>query len=126
MAFREKLGEFAKTACDKTGEAVEYTRLNAKIFSEKNAIKDDYKKLGEYMYQAYKDGIAMDERAMDFCRSIDAHNMIIESTQEALNRSKAAQGRTKTAEEDSAANTVIVSQVINTSKDEVEMSAEDA
>ena len=45
MAFREKLGEFAKTACDKTGEAVEYTRLNAKIFSEKNAIKDDYKKL---------------------------------------------------------------------------------
>lgn len=126
MAFREKLGEFAKTACDKTGEAVEYTRLNAKIFSEKNAIKDDYKKLGEYMYQAYKDGIAMDERALDFCRSIDAHNMIIESTQEELNRSKTAQEKTKTAAEDSAANTVIVSQVINTSKDEVEMTAEDA
>ncbi|MBD5545176.1 MAG: hypothetical protein HDR01_13315 [Lachnospiraceae bacterium] len=124
MAFREKLEEFAKTACDKTGEAVEYTRLNAKIFSEKNAIKDDYKKLGEYMYQAYKDGAAIDERALDFCHSIDTHNRIIESTQEELNRSKTPQE--KTAADDSAANTVIVSQVINTSEDEVEMTAEDA
>lgn len=126
MAFREKLEEFAKTACNKTGEAVEYTRLNAKIFSEKNAIKDDYKKLGEYMYQAYKDGISLDERALDFCRSIDAHNMIIESTQKELNRSKIAQAKPKTAEDDSAANTVIVSQVINTSKEEEKTTDEGA
>lgn len=125
MAFREKVEEFAKTAYDKTGEAVEYTKLNARILSEKGAIKDEYKKLGEYMYQAYKSGTTMDDKALDFCRSIDIHNQTIERTQEELKHSKSNRENPKSTNAHSEPETVIVSQVVNATKDEVEMTAEE-
>lgn len=123
MAFRDKFEAFAKTAYDKTGEAVEYTKLNAKILSEKSDIKDDYRKLGEYIYKSYKKGTALDDTALSFCHSIDNHNKIIEKHQKELNRSKTNSANSKNTTTNSAPETIVVSTVVNTTKDEVEMTA---
>lgn len=116
MTFRDTFEAFAKTAYDKTGEAVEYTKLNAKILSEKGNIKDDYKKLGEYIYNSYKQGASLDDTALSFCHSIDNHNKIIQKHQDELKRSK-------NNEAASDAETIVISTVVSTSKDEVEMTA---
>ena len=42
MAFRDKFEAFAKTAYDKTGEAVEYTKLNAKMLDVQNKLDKAY------------------------------------------------------------------------------------
>lgn len=123
MAFRDKFEAFAKTAYDKTGEAVEYTKLNAKILSEKSDIKDDYKKLGEYIYNSYKNGTALDDTALSYCRSIDDHNRIIEKAQKELNRSKSENTDPKSKTPSKTSETIVVSTIVNTSKDEVEMTA---
>ncbi|MBQ7067375.1 MAG: hypothetical protein IJN92_11210 [Lachnospiraceae bacterium] len=123
MAFRDTFEAFAKTAYDKTGEAVEYTKLNAKILSEKSDIKNDYKKLGEYIYNSYKNSKALDDTALSFCHSIDNHNKLIEKYQKELNRTKANSTDSKSKNTSSTSETIVVSTVVNTTKDEVEMTA---
>ena len=50
MALFDKINTIAKNVGEKTGEAIEITKLNAKISGEKSAIADLYKQLGEKIY----------------------------------------------------------------------------
>lgn len=59
MGFKDIM----KTVKNEAGDAVEVTKLKAKISKEKTAIKDNYEKLGEIIYNRYVDGGADDEIA---------------------------------------------------------------
>jgi len=88
MAFFDKLNEVAKNIGDKAGEAIETTKLNSKINSEKNAIDGKYKKIGEFYYQQYQAGENLPEEAAAFCAEIDAHNAAIADAKAEIERIK--------------------------------------
>ena len=88
MAFLDKLSGMAKNIGDKAGEALETSKLNSKINSEKNAIDGVYKKIGENYYQQYKAGAALPEEVTAFCLEIDGHNTAIEEAKADIERIK--------------------------------------
>ena len=53
MAFFDKLNQVAKNLGDKTTDAIETTKLNTKIHTERNAAAEEFKKIGEYYYNVY-------------------------------------------------------------------------
>jgi len=77
MAFFDKLNTLAKNVGDKANDAIEITKLNSKISSEKTAITDDYKKIGEYYYDRYSNKHAFDTEVAELLSSIDAHKTAI-------------------------------------------------
>ena len=88
MAFFDKIGNLAKNIGDKTNEAIETNKLNAKINTEKTAIANEMKKLGEYYYRKHEQGEPLDEGALEFCAVIDEHNRAIQEAQEEIARIK--------------------------------------
>ena len=51
MAFFDKLNSIAKNVGDKTGDAIEMAKINARIASERGAMNDIYRQLGEVLNQ---------------------------------------------------------------------------
>lgn len=89
MAFFDKLNDFAKNVGDKTKEAMETSKLNTKIRTEKAAIDTAYKKIGVYFYEKHIAGIAQDEEAEEFFAAIDASNAAIIELEVEIARIKA-------------------------------------
>lgn len=56
MAFFDDVKKFGKNLTDKGKDIVEITKLNSQINTEKENIKALYLKIGEEVYQAYKNG----------------------------------------------------------------------
>lgn len=52
MAFKD----FVKTVKSEAGDAVEITKLKAKVSKEKADVKDAYEELGELFYNKAKEG----------------------------------------------------------------------
>ena len=50
MAFFDKINSIAKNVGDKTGDAIEMAKINARIASERSAMNDIYRQLGEVYY----------------------------------------------------------------------------
>jgi membrane protease subunit (stomatin/prohibitin family) len=88
MAFFDKVSSVAKNISDKTGEAIEITKLNSKISSEKNAIEGVCKKIGEYYYQQHKDGESLPEEVAAMCTEIYGHYMMIDDLKAEIERIK--------------------------------------
>ena len=86
MAFFDKLGNMAKNLGDKTSAAIETVKLNTRINVEKEAIKDDLKKIGEYFYLKRQAG---DPDIDELYAVIDKRNQIIADTQAEIERIKA-------------------------------------
>lgn len=59
--FLDKVGSMAKTAADKTSDAIEITKLNSKISKEKDRIKLIKIELAERFLAAYESGELEDE-----------------------------------------------------------------
>ncbi len=78
MAFLDKLGSIAKDMTEKAGEAVEITKLKAKVSKEKNAIEEVLQKIGGHYLDKFTAGEELDEAVMAMCREIDGHNKAIE------------------------------------------------
>lgn len=95
MAFFDKLGNLAKTVGDKTSDVVEITKLNTKISSEKSAIADIQKKIGEYYYNKHASGVELDEDVINLCNMIDEHNKNISKAQEDIANIKQDKPTTK-------------------------------
>jgi len=53
MAFLDKIGNVAKNIGDKASETIETTKMNSKINSEKTAIAECLRQIGEIYYQKY-------------------------------------------------------------------------
>ncbi len=56
---------------NEASDAVETTKLKTKISKEKSQIKDNYQKIGEKMYKAYKESGVTSEEFMDIMGNID-------------------------------------------------------
>ena len=59
MGFKDIM----KTVKNEAGDAVEVTKLKAKISKEKTTVKDNYEKIGEIIYNRYHQGGADAELA---------------------------------------------------------------
>ena len=99
MAFLDKLTDVAKKVGDKTTEvakmvgdkaedAIEAGKLNAKIASERHAVQDDLKKIGEYYYLRFASGDEVAPEVLGYCSSAKAHYDVIAEAQEDLRRLK--------------------------------------
>jgi len=89
MAFLDKLNNIAKNVGDKANDTIEITKLNAKIVSEKAAITDLYKKLGEFYYEKHAQGEAVSPDAEELFAAVDASNKLIEEAKAQIESIKA-------------------------------------
>jgi len=95
MAFLDKLNSFAKNVGDKTKEAMEITKLNTKIRTEKANIEAAYKKLGEHFYEKHTAGESFDDTAEEVFAAIDASNSTISELEAEIERIKAEKEASK-------------------------------
>lgn len=72
MAFIDKINTIAKNVGEKTGDAIEITRLNAKISSEKSAMNELYRQIGEKAYKKYQAGAYQEDELCGLFASVDA------------------------------------------------------
>ena len=64
MALIDKINDFAKTATEKTNNAIEITKLSAKIDSEQRTLNDIVRKIGAYYVAKIDSGEVLDEEVM--------------------------------------------------------------
>ncbi len=72
MAFLDKVQSVAKTVGEKAGDAVEITKIEAKIMGEKKTLNENLQKLGQYYYDKHIAGEALEEDAELICTEITA------------------------------------------------------
>ena len=89
MAFFDKLNQVAKNLGDKTTDAIETTKLNTKIHSEKNAAEEELKKIGEFYYNVFANGGSVAPEVLEFCQKAKEHYDAIEGAQAGINQIKA-------------------------------------
>lgn len=79
MAFLDKINDFAKTATEKTNNAIETTKLSAKIDSEQRTLNDIIRKIGEYYIAKIDAGEILDEEVMSIYEGVaESRNKIAE------------------------------------------------
>ena len=72
MAFFDKLNQVAKNIGDRTTDAIETTKLNSKIASEKLAANEELLKIGQHYYDLYLNGQA-EEGILEYCQAAKVH-----------------------------------------------------
>lgn len=95
MDFLDKIGNIAKNIGDRTNDAIEITKLNAKIASEKNAVGEDLKKIGEFYYKKFVEEEPIDTEIQEFCDAAAGHYEIIDQAQAEIDRIKKENGGNK-------------------------------
>lgn len=88
MAFMDKLGSIAKNIGEKTSDALETTKFSAKIALEKNAVKDDLEKIGEFYYNRFANGEEVAAEVLDYCREAKKHYDAIAEFEDEIERIK--------------------------------------
>ena len=89
MAFLDKLNTIAKNVGEKTGDAIEITKLNAKISGEKSAIADLYKQLGEKIYAKYAEGAYQDADLAELFAAVNVRKANIAEAEDKISAIKA-------------------------------------
>ena len=84
----EKTSEIAKDLGEKTSDAIETGKLQAKINSEKNAMKDDIRLIGEFYYNYYVNGGSVIPEALEACEKAKAHATRIEELKAEIEKIK--------------------------------------
>lgn len=78
----KKAGKTAKSAAKKTGELYESAKLNWKIASEEEKMKDIFVKMGRLYYAEYDSSTCEDAEMRDLCEQVSE----VEITLRNLNR----------------------------------------
>ena len=60
MDFLDKINEFARTAADKTGEAIDTARLKAQIMNDTKSIKELEVMIGDHFFKIFAAGDLVD------------------------------------------------------------------
>ncbi len=89
MAFLDKLNEVAKNIGEKTNDAIEATKLTAKINSENNAAGEDLKKIGQHYYDLFAASGKADPEVAELCQSAKAHYDAVAAAQNDIEKIKA-------------------------------------
>ena len=98
MAFMDKLKQGAKNIGNKTTDAIEITKLNNTINTEKYNAKEEFKKIGEYYYNLFtEDPAKVDEAVLKFCEAAKAHYIKAEEAQKTIDNIKAESAARKEA-----------------------------
>ena len=84
MDFLNKLGGFAKNMGNKTNDLLEIGRLNSRIHAEEDAVEQHKFDLGDYMWEKFQTGVAMDERATVICTAIRERHQTIQGMREEI------------------------------------------
>ena len=75
------------TVKSEANDAVEVTKLRSKISKERTSVKENYQKIGELIYEKYKDGGA-DEELADIIEEIKASREKIKGYNDDINKLK--------------------------------------
>ena len=78
MAFLDKVSQVAKNVGEKAGDAVEITKLEAKIFSEKKAMNEVLQKIGQIYYEKHLAGEELDADVVELCGEVTAKKSAID------------------------------------------------
>lgn len=98
MAFFDKLNDLAKSVKDAANDAVETTRIKSRISSEKRAVDEACRKIGEYYYAKRSVGMGpVDDDILEYCTEIDEHMRVITELEAELERERAAKEATEPA-----------------------------
>ncbi len=84
----EKTSELAKDLGEKTSDAIETGKLQAKINTEKNAMKEDIRLIGEFYYNYYVNGGEVIPEALEACEKAKAHADRIEELKAEIEKIK--------------------------------------
>lgn len=95
------VGDGAVTVAKKSGEIVEVSKLNLSISSEKESIDKLYKRIGEIVYEKYKNAEIIDKDLEESCKAIVEANENIEKIQEKINSIKGTKEESIDEEDDS-------------------------
>ncbi len=112
MAFMDKLNDFTKNVGDKANDVIETTKLNNKISSEKAAIVDLFKQIGERSYAKYAAGEATDSDNSELFAAIATHSATIREAEEKIKAIKEAPAAAPAATPEAAPETANASLVI--------------
>lgn len=103
MAFFDKINSIAKNVGDKTGDAIEMAKINARIASERSAMNDIYRQLGEAYYaHRINGGEGEPAEAAAMYSQLDQRTAAIDEAQKQIVAIK-AEGERRAAEEAAAA-----------------------
>lgn len=90
--FLNKAGKVAKTtaskAADKAGDIVEIGKIKAKISSAKAEISSTENKIGQYYFEQYMDGVAVDAIVGAMCEEIKAQMELIDELERKIQEVK--------------------------------------
>ena len=95
MDFFNKIGGFAKNVGNKTNDLLEIGRINSRIHAEEDAIDQHKFDLGDYMWEKFQTGVAMDERATVICVAIRERQKSIYNMQNEIDSIKQNQEATQ-------------------------------
>ena len=85
-------GDLAKQVGEKANDALEITKLNAKIASEKAEIDKEMKKISEALFEKFSKGEEVPEEIKGFCDNIKARYVNIDGIKEEIEKVKKAVG----------------------------------
>lgn len=89
MAFFDKLNDLAKSVKDAANDAVETTRIKSRISSEKRAVDEACRKIGEYYYAKRAADLGpVDDDILEYCIEIDEHMRVISELTAELERER--------------------------------------
>ena len=91
MDFFNRLGDFAKNMSDRTNDLLEIGKLNSKIRVEEDEIEQHKLDLGQYTWEKFNNGVAMDEQATVYCLAIRERLGTIESLKSQIREIKETQ-----------------------------------
>jgi RNA polymerase subunit RPABC4/transcription elongation factor Spt4 len=93
MAIFDKISNMAKSTLDKTSEMLEITKLNTRISTENGKITAAKTRMGEYCWNQFINGAALDAELTEICAEIQTILANIDSLNaeiQALKEAKAA------------------------------------
>ena len=73
MAFFDKLNDLARNITEKTNDAIETSKLSSQVTSARAAAGEELKKIGQFYYDQYAAGEAVDPAIGAFCQAAQAH-----------------------------------------------------
>lgn len=99
MAFFEKLSDMAKNIGDKTGDAIETTKLNSKIKAENEAADEELKKIGAFYYEQFKQSGEAAPELLELFQTAKSHYDAAAVAQAEIDRIKAENEEIRAAAE---------------------------
>lgn len=81
-------GDLAKQVGEKANDALEITKLNAKISAEKVEIEKEMKKISEALFEKFSKGEEVPEEIREFCDNIKTRYANIDAIKEEIEKIK--------------------------------------